>query len=323
MQLHQVLRHAHSPGPLDAITDVDGVRVGHSTISTDKIQTGVTAIVPPLLPTPAGVFVGNGHGKMVGTTQLTELGTLDTPVLLTATLSTFRVADALVGWLLDRDPGLRTVNPVVAECSDAWLSDIRARPLTGFHVEQALDGATGGPVTQGNVGAGTGTCALGFKGGIGTASRLAGGFRVGVMVQTNFSGRLRFGPRYVDPPGPGAAHQSGNSCVIVVSTDAPLDARQLGRVARRAVFAMAQVGAEYAHGSGDYAIAFTTGAGAAVVDSDLGPVFAATLEATEAALVKSLVFARTVTGFRGNRAIALLDAYPSLLDELSMDDPRT
>lgn len=321
MSLASTLRHACAPGPLDAITDVTGVRVGHTTISTGPLQTGVTAIVPASLPIPAGVFVGNGHGKLVGTTQITELGVLETPILLTATLSTFRVADALIGWLLARDPALRTVNPVVGECSDAWLSDIRARPLTTAHVHAALDGAAQGPVAQGNVGAGTGTCALGFKGGIGTGSRVTGDFRVGVLVQSNFSGCLRLGPRYVDPPAPEPVDPAGNSCLIVVATDAPLDARQLTRVARRAVFALARVGAGFTHGSGDYAIAFSAARGGGVPDAELDPVFTATLEATEAALIKSLLYARTVTGFDGRTARALLDCHPALLDELSISLP--
>ncbi|KYH43134.1 P1 family peptidase [Branchiibius sp. NY16-3462-2] len=321
MLLDQVLHHETLTGPLDAITDVDGVRVGHTTISFGDLRTGVTAVVPSRLPTPAGLFVGNGHGKLVGATQLSELGTVETPILLTGTLSTFRVADALVGWLLDRDPSLRSVNPVVGECNDGWLSDIRARPVTVEHVYRALAEASTGPVAQGNVGAGTGMCALGFKGGIGTASRIAGGATVGVLVQANFEGRLRFGPRYVDPPAPEPVARAGNSCMIIVATDADLDARQLGRVARRAVYGLSRVGAGFTHGSGDYAISFTTGSGASVADADLSPLFTATMEATEAAVLKSLLAAKTMTGFQGRTVRALMDVYPHLMDELSIVGP--
>ncbi|PWJ25965.1 D-aminopeptidase [Branchiibius hedensis] len=318
MRLHEVLHHEHAPGALDAITDVSGVRVGHTTVSAGSLQTGVTAVLPPALPTPAGLFVGNGHGKLVGATQLTELGTLETPILLTGTLSTFRVADALVSWLMEHDPSLRSVNPVVGECNDGWLSDIRARPVTAEHVYGALTDASTGPVAQGNVGAGTGMCALGFKGGIGTASRRAGDVTVGVLVQSNFDGRLRFGPRYVDPPAPEPVARAGNSCMILVATDAALDARQLCRVARRAVFGLARVGAGFTHGSGDYAIAFSTGPGPQIADADLSPLFAATMEATEAAVLKSLLAAETMTGFRGRTVRALTDAHPDLMDELSI-----
>lgn len=321
MRLHEALHHEHSPGAYDAITDVAGVRVGHTTISSGDLRTGVTAVVPPRLPAPAGLFVGNGHGKLVGATQLRELGTIETPILLTGTLSTFRVADALVGWLMGRDPSLRSINPVVGECNDGWLSDIRARPITAEHVHTALADAATGIVAQGNVGAGTGMCALGFKGGIGTASRVAGGATVGVLVQSNFDGRLRFGSRYVDPPAPEPVTRAGNSCMIIVATDAALDARQLGRVARRAVFALARVGAGFTHGSGDYAISFTTGSGAGIADADLSPLFAAAMEAAEAAVLKSLLAAETMIGFQGRTVQALMDVYPQLVDELSISDP--
>ena len=318
MRLHEVLHHEHSPGSYDAITDVAGVRVGHTTISSADLRTGVTAVVPPSLPAPAGLFVGNGHGKLVGATQLTELGTVETPILLTGTLSAFGVADALVGWLIERDPALRSINPVVGECNDGWLSDIRARPITAEHVYRALADASSGPVAQGSVGAGTGMCALGFKGGIGTASRIAGGATVGVLVQSNFDGRLRFGPQYVDPPAPEPVTRTGNSCMIIVATDAALDARQLGRIARRAVYGLSRVGAGFTHGSGDYAISFTTGSGAPVADADLSPLFAATMGATEAAVLKSLLAAETMTGFQGRTIPALTDVHPYLLDELSI-----
>jgi D-aminopeptidase len=320
-------------GPLNAITDVPGVRVGHTTVRRHPdVHSGVTAVVPgavgPRTPLPAGVFTGNGYGKLIGTTQLTELGTLETPVLLTATLSAFRVADALVGWMLEQ-PGCETVqslNPVVGECNDSFLSDIRARPVNEEHVRAALDGASGGPVAEGCVGAGTGMGALGFKAGIGTASRTPdlGGqrFTVGVLVQANFGGTLRvFGravtPQSLDLSGEPAPAQETGSCMIVVATDAPLDARQLTRVARRAVFALARTGAAYSHGSGDYAIAFATGpgAGASAADADLGPLFEAVLDAVEEAVLNSLLAAVTTTGF-GGRTLKALPA-DRLIDALT------
>jgi D-aminopeptidase len=309
-------------GPLNAITDVPGVRVGHSTVRREPdVHSGVTAVVPhpvgPRTPRPAGVFTGNGYGKLIGTTQLAELGTLETPVLLTSTLSAFRVADALVGWMLQR-PGCEEVlslNPVVGECNDGLLSDIRTRPVREEHVRAALDTASGGPVAEGCVGAGTGTVALGFKAGIGTASRvpdLAGRrFTAGVLVQANFGGTLRILGRTLTPAsfgadGPAPASDAG-SCMIVVATDAPLDARQLTRVARRAVFALARTGASYSHGSGDYAIAFGTASasGAPVADADLGPLFEAVLDGVEEAVLNSLLAATTTTGFGGRTALAL------------------
>ncbi len=309
-------------GPLNAITDVPGVRVGHCTVRREPdVHSGVTAVVPglvgPRTPLPAGAFTGNGYGKLIGTTQLAELGTLETPVLLTSTLSAFRVADALVGWMLQR-PGCEEVlslNPVVGECNDGLLSDIRARPVREEHVRAALDTASGGPVAEGCVGAGTGTVALGFKAGIGTASRvpdLAGRrFTAGVLVQANFGGTLRVlgrtFPAASSGAGASAPASDAGSCMIVVATDAPLDARQLTRVARRAVFALARTGASYSHGSGDYAIAFGTGSASAapVADADLGPLFEAVLDGVEEAVLNSLLAATSTTGFGGRTAPAL------------------
>lgn len=312
-------------GSLNAITDVPGVRVGHTTVRRPPdVHSGVTAVVPDLVgphtPLPAGVFTGNGYGKLVGTTQIAELGALETPVLLTSTLSAFRVADALVGWMLGR-PGceeVRSLNPVVGECNDGVLSDIRSRPVHEEHVLAALETASGGPVAEGCVGAGTGTVALGFKAGIGTASRVpevdGRRFTVGVLVQANFGGTLRVLGRAVVPQslgagaggGPGAAADAG-SCMIVVATDAPLDGRRLTRVARRAVFALARTGAAYSHGSGDYAVAFSTrpDAGVPVADADLGPLFEAVLDGVEEAVLNSLLAADTTTGFGGRTVPAL------------------
>lgn len=289
---------SHPTGPLNAITDVEGVRVGHTTlVEGDSIRTGITAVVPPALPAPAGLFVGNGYGKLVGSTQIAELGEIETPILLTATLSTFRVADALVTHML-RDPGVTSVNPVVAETNDGYLSDVRARPITEEHVLSALDGASTGLPREGAVGAGTGTGALGFKGGIGTASRVVGAYTVGVIVQSNFSGVLRVlgvpvPPSSVGVPPPPA--HPGNSCVIVVATDGPYDSRQLGRMARRAVFAMGRVGSDFAGGSGDYALAFSTTRG-----SVPEPAFDAVQDAVEEALLNSLLTAPTTVGFQGH-----------------------
>lgn len=307
-------------GPLNALTDVPGVRVGHTTlIDPPRVHSGVTAIVPegvsPARPLPAGVFVGNGYGKMLGSTQVAELGALETPVLLASTLSAFRVADALVGWMLER-PGnedVRSVNPVVGECNDGLLSDIRARPVREEHVRAALDGATGGPVAEGCVGAGTGTSALGFKAGVGTSSRrlpLDGReVTLGVLVQANFGGTLRISGRTVTPVDVGLpdsdAGADRGSCMVVAATDAPLDARQLTRVARRAVYALARVGAGYGHGSGDYGLAFGTrplgeAAGPAVLTDDrLDPLFVAVLDAVEEAVLNALLTATTTTGPHG------------------------
>lgn len=306
-------------GTHNAITDVPGIRVGHTTlIRPPRVHSGVTAIVPdgvgPASPLPAGVFTGNGYGKLLGTTQITELGALETPVLLTSTLSAFRVADALVGWILEQPEGAdaRSVNPVVGECNDGLLSDIRSRPVREEHVRAALATASAGPVAEGSVGAGTGMTALGFKAGIGTSSRqlpLAGQeVTLGVLVQANFAGTLRVSGRTITPADVGVPAQEAGlgpetgSCMIVVATDAPLDARQLTRLARRAVYALARVGAGYSHGSGDYGLAFGTRplgtpAGPAVVpDAGLDALFGAVLDAVEEAVLNALLTASVVTG---------------------------
>ncbi|WP_051740501.1 P1 family peptidase [Streptomyces xylophagus] len=310
-------------GTYNAITDVPGIRVGHTTlIRPPRVHSGVTAIVPdgvgPASPLPAGVFTGNGYGKLLGTTQITELGALETPVLLTSTLSAFRVADALVGWILEQPEGAdaRSLNPVVGECNDGLLSDIRSRPVREEHVRAALGTASAEPVAEGSVGAGTGMTALGFKAGIGTSSRrlpLAGQeVTLGVLVQANFAGTLRVLGRTIAPADvgvpaeePGLGPEAG-SCMIVVATDAPLDARQLTRLARRAVYALARVGAGYSHGSGDYGLAFGTRplgtpAGPTVVpDAGLDPLFGAVLDAVEEAVLNSLLTATVVTGPYGH-----------------------
>jgi D-aminopeptidase len=291
-------------GPLNAITDVLGVRVGQTTITGDGLNTGVTAIVPDgwAETLPAAIAVGNGYGKLVGSTQVEELGVIETPILLTGTLSTFRVADALVTWLLDRNPRATSLNPIVGETNDGHLSDIRRRPITPEHVHAALDSASTDLPLEGCAGAGTGTSALGFKAGIGTASRTLDRGTIGVLVQANFSGTLTV----LGTPIPAEPIDAdGNSCMIVVATDLPLDARQLGRVARRAVFAMGRVGSDFSPGSGDYAVAFTTNREPAFGDRHLRGPFQATTEAVEEALLNSLTMATTTTGFQGRTARAV------------------
>ncbi|MGP4099951.1 P1 family peptidase [Nonomuraea sp. KM90] len=308
-------------GPLNAITDVEGVLVGHTTLDDGAdLHTGVTAIVPRQLATalrglPAAVHTGNGYGKLVGSTQIDELGVLESPIVLTATLSAFRAADALVTYLLERHPDSLSVNPVVGETNDGFLSDIRRRPITERHVLDALEGASGGLPAEGCVGAGTGTTALGYKAGIGTSSRRqvvdGAPVTVGALVQANFGGVLTVQgvPMPVEELVPGSVREEppGNSCMIVVATDAPLDARQLGRLARRAIFAMGRVGASYSHGSGDYAIAFTTAPPRlpTLPDDLLNPVFTAVMDSVEEALLNSLFTATATTGVHGRTSHAV------------------
>ncbi|MET7639646.1 P1 family peptidase [Streptomyces sp. NPDC005438] len=313
-----LVRGGLAPGPLNAITDVPGIRVGHSTVHRPpEVHSGVTALVPgevaPGRPVPAGFFSGNGYGKLIGSTQIAELGVIETPLLLTSTLSAFRVADALVSWMLERPDCRETLslNPVVGECNDGFLSDIRSRPVGEPEVRAALEGARCGPVAEGCVGGGTGLGALGFKAGMGTASRqvtLDGQpSTVGALVQANFGGVLRVGGRSFTPADLGVGQRreppatEDGSCVVVVATDAPLDARQLARVARRSVFALARVGAGYGHGSGDYGIALSTGDGRpGVADGSLNPLFEGVLDAVEEAVLNSLLAATTTLGVRGH-----------------------
>ena len=330
-----------SPGPHNAITDVDGVGVGHATLAEGtRLHTGVTAIVPHpgdlfRRRVPAAIVVGNGFGKLAGITQVQELGELETPILLTGTLSTWKVADAAVDWLL-RQPGMenvRSINPVVGETNDGYLSDIRARPLTPALVEQALTRLSRGEVEEGGVGAGAGTVAFGWKGGIGTSSRrLAredGGYTVGVLVQSNFGGELTivgvpvwrhlpdpagYARNLAPPPSTG-----DGSIMMVVATDAPLDAAQLQRLGRRALVGLARTGSVMSNGSGDYVITFST-AGDNLRDPDadaqparsvageaMSPLFQAVAEATEEAIVNSLFRAHTVHGHRGTAAALPLE----------------
>ncbi len=335
------------PGRLNAITDVAGVRVGHSTlIRGDNVRTGVTAIVPHegnvfQEKVPAAVFVGNGFGKLMGSTQVRELGEIETPILLTSTLNVPRVADALLDWMLAL-PGneqVRSVNPIVAETNDGFLNDIRGRHVGQAEVFAALRSAQDGPVQEGSVGAGTGTRAFGFKGGIGTSSRVvpasAGGYTVGVLVQTNFGGVLtmngapvgqELGQYYLkeqlNPPHQGQSEagptdRADGSIIIVVATDAPVDARNLERLAARAMLGLARTGSPSTNGSGDYVIAFSVApqnrikarvgvSQVTVLGNDaMSPLFLAAVEATEEAIYNSLLRATTISGRDGNRAEAL------------------
>jgi D-aminopeptidase len=313
------------PGPSNSIVDVPGVRVGQVTIDDGStLHTGVTAIVPDAVDVaggrmPAGLFVGNGYGKLIGATQLAELGEIETPILLTGTLSAFRVADTLVSYVIDK-PGnesVESLNPVVGETNDGHLSDIRRRPLTEAHVLEALQSASSEPPEQGCVGAGTGTAALGFKGGIGSSSRVVdldgrGSCTIGVLAQTNFSGTLTvegvpITVREALGDGADTTVPQGNSCMLIVASDAGLDARQLRRVATRAVFGMARVGSDYAQGSGDYGIAFDTAPASALPDSEINPVFFAVQEAVAEAVLDSLFLANTTEGVHGTKHAVPID----------------
>ena len=319
----------YPPGPLNAITDVGGVRVGHTTvIEGDAVRTGVTAVLPHpgniFQDKVAGaVFIGNAFGKLTGSTQVAELGTLETPIILTNTLSVGVAMDAVVRYTVGQagNEQVRSVNAVVGETNDGGLNDIRGFHITREHVLGAIANAKAGPVEEGSVGAGTGSWLYGWKGGIGTSSRVVpGGYIVGVLAQTNFGGyltiagipihRLLQPPRNgaAGPPGAGAAVGVGDgSCMLVVATDAPLDARDLGRLAARAVFGLGRTGSSFSNGSGDFAIAFSTslemrsrfGETAArarqVLPTDaVSPLFQAALEATEEAIYNSLFRATTV-----------------------------
>ena len=321
-----------SPGPLNAITDVAGVRVGHTTIvEGDNVRTGVTAILPHagnlFQDKVAGaVFVGNAFGKLAGSTQVTELGTVETPIVLTNTLAVGTAVDAVVRYTIAQ-PGnerVQSVNAVVGETNDGGLNDIRGLHVTRDHVLAAIARAAEGPVEEGSVGAGAGTQCYGWKGGIGTASRILtarhGGYTLGVLAQTNFGGvltmagapvgrelgRYAFAP--AQPGRPDASPNPDGSCLIVVATDAPLDARDLRRLAARAVFGLARTGSSYSNGSGDFAVAFTTSPEMrtrfgesqprqrTVLPPDgVSPLFQAALEATEEAVYNSLLRATSVT----------------------------
>jgi D-aminopeptidase len=325
-------------GPFNAITDVKGVRVGHTTvIEGDSVRTGVTAILPHggnvFQEKVAGaVFVANAFGKLAGSTQVTELGQIETPIVLTNTLSVGTAVEGVVAYTLAQSGNeqVRSVNALVGETNDGGLNDIRGFHVTREHVASAIRTATDGPVKEGTVGAGTGTQCYGWKGGIGTASRVLpqryGGYTLGVLVQTNFGGILTMGGapvgkelgRYSYAPAnqPGADDRGDGSCMIVVATDAPVDARELRRIAARAAFGLARTGSSYGNGSGDFAIAFSTAADARyrsnetnrprtlLTGDDVSPLFQAALEATEEAVYNSLLQATAVTS-RGRTVDAL------------------
>jgi D-aminopeptidase len=324
-------------GLLNAITDVPGVQVGHATlVKGDSVRTGVTAILPYSgnifrNKVPAGVFVGNGFGKLAGTTQLIELGTLETPVILTNTLNVATAMDAVIEHTL-RQPGneqVFSVNAVVGETNDSYLNDIRGRHVQKADVISAIQTAAEGPVAEGAVGAGTGTVCFGFKGGIGTASRKLpasmGGYTVGVLVQTNFGGVLQIDGVPVGEElkkyflAEQLNKKEDGSCMIVVATDAPLDSRNLTRLAKRAFMGLAKTGGIAHNGSGDYVIAFSTDSTLRVphinrerkqtvslLSNDaISPLFMAAIEATEEAIINSLFAAVTSSGFGGHAVEAL------------------
>lgn len=324
-------------GKWNSITDVKGVKVGHtSLIEGDNIRTGVTAIIPQegnlfQNKIAAAVYVGNGFGKMIGISQIEELGNIETPILLTNTLNAPKVSDALIDYMLNL-PGnenVRSVNTVVGETNDGGLNDIRGRHVQQEHVLAAINTASDGPVKEGNVGAGVGTETLGFKGGIGTASRVLppskGGYTVGVLVQSNFGGVLNIngapvgrelGNFYMMEPS--EKHRADGSCMIVIATDAPLSSRNLERLAKRSYIAFGNVGGFSSNGSGDYSIAFSTNPATRVPhqnskvlalqdldNNELSPLFMAVWEATEEAILNSLFTAEDMTGINGRTVKAL------------------
>ena len=321
-----------SPGPLNAITDVDGVLVGHSTLSEgDAINTGATAILPHdgnlyRDRVPAGFHQGNGYGKFAGSTQIIELGEIETPIILTNTLSVPQGMEAAISWTL-KQPGneeVRSVNAVVGETNDGFLNDIRGRHLRADDIEKAITSAKSGPVEQGSIGAGRGTISFGWKGGIGTSSRVLppalGGFTLGVLAQTNYGGILSVGGnpvgRILDQYFMKDVVDKGDadgSIIVVIATDAPLSDRNLERLASRAMLAIGRTGSPVTNGSGDYILAFSTHESVrrkqhgeqqsapsnGLANSEMSPLFQAAVEATEEAILNALFKATTVKGHRG------------------------
>jgi len=338
-------------GELNTITDVAGVKVGHSTIiEGDDIRTGVTAIIPGrgnlyTHPIPAWIHVGNGYGKLVGETQVREFGEIETPILLTCTLCVWSAANGLKEWVYEQ-PGMgeHTVNPVVGETNDSRVNNMWADPVQREHVFDALASASGGPVEEGSVGAGTGTQAFGWKGGIGTSSRVLpgslGGYTVGVLVQTNYGGVLTMNGAPVgrelgaysyigdlDIADTGDNQEDG-SIMMVVATDAPLNARGLDRIAMRAMMGLARTGSFASNGSGDYVIAFSTHPGVrrpreseapvatpSLANASMSPLFAATAEATEEAIYNAILKATTVTSSRGTLEAIPVEDILRILEE--------
>ncbi len=326
-----------TPGKWNAITDVNGVSVGQKTLIVgDSIRTGVTIIIPHQgnvfrEKVPAAVFVGNGFGKALGFTQIEELGNLETPIALTNTLNAFLVANSMVNYTLSthENSNIRSVNPVVGETNDGWLNDIRGRHVKDNHVIEAIHAATNKIVAEGNVGAGTGTRCLGFKGGIGTSSRVLpkdkGGYTIGVLVQTNFGGILTINGAPVGEElnnfymAQDVPYVVDGSCMIIIATDAPLSARNLKRLAKRSFLAFGKVGSFSSNGSGDYSIAFSTHPELRIsydskkiekpvleVSNDhMSPLFLAVVEATEEAIYNSLFMATDMKGQKGRMMNAL------------------
>ena len=321
-----------SPGPLNAITDVDGVLVGHSTLSEgDAINTGATAILPHdgnlyRDRVPAGFHKGNGYGKFAGSTQIIELGEIETPIILTNTLSVPQGMEAAISWTL-KQPGneeVRSVNAVVGETNDGFLNDIRGRHLRADDIEKAITSAKSGPVEQGSIGAGRGTISFGWKGGIGTSSRVLppalGGFTLGVLAQTNYGGILsvdgnpvgRILDQYFMKDVVDMGDADG-SIIVVIATDAPLSDRNLERLASRGMLAIGRTGSPVTNGSGDYILAFSTHESVrrkqhgeqqsapsnGLANSEMSPLFQAAVEATEEAILNALFKATTVKGHRG------------------------
>ena len=338
-------------GPLNAITDVAGVKVGHTTlVEGDDIRTGVTAIIPGpgnlyTNPIPAWIHVGNGYGKLIGETQVREFGEIETPILLTCTLCVWSAANALKEWVYEQ-PGMgeHTVNPIVGETNDGRVNNMWADPIQRDEVFAALANASGGPVEEGSVGAGTGTQAFGWKGGIGTSSRVLpaslGGYTVGVLVQTNYVGTLAINGAPVGrelgtysyrnelEAGNAGDNQEDGSIMMVVATDAPLNARSLDRISMRAMMGLARTGSFASNGSGDYVIAFSTDPGVrrpresnqpvstpGLVNASMSPLFAATAEATEEAIYNAILKATTVTSSRGSLEAIPIDELQRILEK--------
>jgi len=337
------------PGPLNAITDVHGVSVGHTTlIKGDHVRTGVTAILPHQgnlfqLKVPAAIYLANGFGKLTGYSQVKELGNIETPIVLTNTLSVPTASNAVLSYTLAQEANkdVRSVNPVVGETNDGYLNNIRGRHVTEAHVLSAIETAHTGQVEEGNVGAGTGTSCFGYKGGIGTSSRVIpekfGGYTVGVLVQTNFGGVLEINgipvAKALGQVPSSYTYDVDGSCMIIVMTDAPLDARNLERLAKRAFMGLAKTGGIASNGSGDYVIAVSTAKEnfipytvtqltqqkTELKNEVISPLFLGAIEATEEAIINSLFAAKSMTGVDGHsrkelpipKLIELLKQYPN------------
>ncbi|MDH3699601.1 MAG: P1 family peptidase [Flavobacteriaceae bacterium] len=339
---HGIENGVLNPGPLNAITDVAGVSVGHTTlIKEDNIRTGVTAILPHSgnifqEKVPAAIYLGNGFGKLAGYSQVKELGNIETPIVLTNTLSVPTASNALISYTLSQEENLdvRSVNAVVGETNDGYLNDIRGRHVTEAHVIEAIENAKYGAVQEGNVGAGTGTICFQYKGGIGTASRIVpeefGGYTVGVLVQTNFGGVFELNgvpiAKELDNYPRQFTYDVDGSCMIVVATDAPILSRNLERLAKRAIMGLAKTGGIASNGSGDYVITFSTAEANRIPYSNdskssspellrneaMTPLFLATIEATEEAILNSLFAAETMVGRDGHEIKAL--PVPAILE---------